>query len=189
MWQQGVPISGTLAEQYLASRGIFTWSSDQRFHPAIWYRPRGIYTPALLSPIVRDDTLISVHRIFLDGDGKKIDRMMLGSCSGGAVRLGGSGERLVVAEGVETTLALQQLTVGQDGQFWAALSTGNMAALNLPPEPAELVVGADGDSGGREAAQALCERAARAGWKASVINAPDGKDFNDILIEQVRHER
>ena len=189
MWQQGVPIAGTLAENYLVSRGIFAWGADQRFHPELWHYPSNQHRPALISPILRDEAFIGVHRTFLDDAGQKIDRMMLGDCKGGAVRLGGSGERLVVAEGIETTLSLRQLTSGQNGQFWAALSAVNMAELKLPPKPGELVVGADGDKAGREAAQVLCERAARAGWKASVLAAPDGKDFNDILTEQVQHER
>lgn len=142
----------------------------------------------MVARIVRDGQFVGAHRTFLDDAGQKLDRMMLGECRGGAVRLGGSGPRLVVGEGIETTLSIRQLTEGQEAQFWAALSAGNMSELKLPTEVGELVVGADGDRAGREAAQALCERAARAGWKASMISAPDGKDFNDMLTEQARHE-
>jgi len=187
IWQQGRPIEGSLAETYLGTRGITLWGEDQRFHPALWHSQGGAYRPALVSPIIRDNLLVGVHRVFLDDSGRKLGRTMLGDCRGGAVRLGGTAGRLVVAEGVETTLALRQLTPDQPGEFWAALSAGNMAILRLPPDPRELVVGADGEQAGRDAAQALCERAARMGWKASWISAPDGKDFNDMLKEQARH--
>ncbi|MCR9151467.1 MAG: toprim domain-containing protein [Rhodobacteraceae bacterium] len=187
IWQQGLPIEGSLAETYLGSRGITLWGEDQRFQPALWYSQGGAYRPALVSPIIRDNLRVGVHRVFLDDSGRKLGRTMLGDCRGGAVRLGGTGGRLVVAEGVETTLALRQLTPDQPGEFWAALSTGNMAILGLPPEPGELVVGADGEQAGRDAAQALCARAARLGWQATMISAPDGKDFNDVLMEQMRH--
>jgi hypothetical protein len=186
MWNEGGPISGTLGEVYLRSRAIMIWGEDQRFHPRLWHRETASELPCILSPIVREDRFVAVHRIFLTPDARKVDHLMLGKCKGGAVRLGGAGARLVVGEGVETTLALWQMCAGQEGMFWAATSADKMSNLILPREPGELVVGADGEPKGRKAAHDLCARAVRLGWRASVIDVPDGKDFNDLLMARAR---
>ncbi|WYK04054.1 hypothetical protein DWF04_013385 [Cereibacter sphaeroides f. sp. denitrificans] len=63
---------------------------DQRFHPHLFHSPSNGYRGALVSPVVRGDRLVGFHRIFLDAEGNKLDKMMLGDCRGGAVRLFGS---------------------------------------------------------------------------------------------------
>ncbi len=67
---------------------------------------------------------------------------------------------------------------------WAALSTSGMKAVRLPPDPGELIVASDGDAPGRAAAVALAEGAVTLGWRVSLLPAPDGRDWNDVLIER-----
>ena len=81
-----------------------------------------------------DDTPLAIHRTFLarDGAGKApVDpqKMMLGPCRGGAVRLAEPGDVLMVGEGIETCLAAMQAT---GHPAWAALSTSGLRALDLP---------------------------------------------------------
>ena len=81
-----------------------------------------------------DDTLLGVHRTFLDhgGAGKapvEPQKMMLGPCRGGAVRLGTAGNVLMVGEGIETCLSAMQ---AKGYPAWAALSTSGLRALDLP---------------------------------------------------------
>jgi hypothetical protein len=76
-------------------------------------------------------------------------KMMLGPCRGGAVRLGPIGDRLMVAEGIETALSAMQAT-GQAA--WAALSTSGLRTLELPVEARDVVVLADGDEPGAKCA-------------------------------------
>ena len=62
-----------------------------------------------------DDVPLAIHRTFLarDGVGKApVDpqKMMLGPCRGGAVRLAPAGDVLMVGEGIETCLAAMQAT-------------------------------------------------------------------------------
>ncbi|NHX27436.1 hypothetical protein HA397_26130, partial [Escherichia coli] len=66
-------------------------------------------------------------------------------------------------------------------QVWAALSASGMAALDLPARPGELIIAPDGDPVGREAAQTLATRAHALGWQVSLMPAPDGFDWNDVL--------
>jgi hypothetical protein len=76
--------------------------------------------------------------------------MMLGPCSGGAVRLAQPGHVLMVGEGIETCLAAIQAT---GHPAWAALSTSGLHCLNLPKDVRDVIVLADGDQPGEAAAQ------------------------------------
>ena len=65
------------------------------------------------SPAGRTAKPIAIHRTFLkkDGTGKAPvprQKMMLGPCAGGAVRLAEAGERIAVGEGIETCLSVLQ---------------------------------------------------------------------------------
>src|SRR3546814_20675813 len=50
LWEEGLPISGTLAERYLTLRRLEPPADDLRFHPRCPYRPNPWTTfhPALL---------------------------------------------------------------------------------------------------------------------------------------------
>jgi hypothetical protein len=66
--------------------------------------------------------------------------------------------------------------------IWAALSTSGMRRLNLPGVPNKLTIATDGDAPGRDAGSELATRAAAAGWKVSLLPAPNGRDWNDVLL-------
>ena len=128
----------------------------------------------------------AVHRTYLlpDGSGKAaIDpqKAMLGSVLGGAVRLSDASDTLVMAEGIETALSLSCGLLRRPATIWAALSTSGLRSLFLPLKTARLTIAPDGDDAGRAAANALAERAHALGWTVSLLPAPDGHDWNDIL--------
>jgi DNA primase len=56
-----------------------------------------------------------------------------------------------------------------------------MAGLRLPEPSGRLTVATDGDEAGRAAGHALAERAAALGWAVSLLPAPEGRDWNDVL--------
>jgi DNA primase len=56
-----------------------------------------------------------------------------------------------------------------------------MKALMLPPDIGELVIATDGDDAGRDAGDCLANRASALGWRVSLMPAPDGLDWNDVL--------
>jgi DNA primase len=60
-----------------------------------------------------------------------------------------------------------------------------MKALNLPSGSRELIVAADGDEPGKIAANSLASRATALGWQVSMLPAPDGLDWNDVLQSEV----
>lgn len=185
LWRSAHPIAGTAAESYLRGRGITCSLPDTlRFHPACW-NPSAQRFPALVA-LVEDGDGFAVHRTYLRPDGfGKADvapsKAMLGRVSGGAVRLSGATRPLVVAEGVETALSLASGLLQTPATVWAALSTSGMRGLRLPPNPSRLTIAPDGDSAGRAAANALAERAQALGWQVSLLPAPEGRDWNDVL--------
>jgi hypothetical protein len=131
-----------------------------------------------------DDTPLAIHRTFLarDGSGKApVDpqKMMLGPCSGGAVRLGPINDRLMIAEGIETALSAMQAT-GKPA--WAALSTSGLRALDLPDGVRDVIVLADSDDAGEAAARDCALRWKREGRRVRIARPPREMDFNDVLM-------
>ena len=186
LWQQSMPIGGTLAETYLRNRGITCpLPATLRFHRACWHGATGQRLPAMLALVEGGDGF-AVHRTYLhdDGTGKagvEPAKAMLGPVAGGAVRLSGGPTRLLVAEGIETALALLCWLSDGPTMVWAGLSTSGLRGLHLPAQPGRLTIACDGDAAGRAAALALAERAHALRWTVATIDPGDGADFNDIL--------
>lgn len=186
LWREAQPVAGTAAERYLRARGITcALPPSLRFHPEVWHGPSARRWPALVA-LVDGGEGFAVHRTWIrsDGSGKAdIDpaKAMLGPCAGGAVRLADGPGRLVVGEGVESTMSAALLAGGAAVCAWAALSTSGLRALRLPPEPGRLTVACDGDVPGRAAAHALAERAHASGWAVTIADPGDGLDWNDVL--------
>lgn len=149
IWIEGKPISGTLAEKYLIARGLSPtkWSKTLRFIPALYNSESKTSWPALVCGVqLVDGSGTSVWRIWLNRDGNDkapldTPKMGLGDSKGGAVRLGKAGRVLGVAEGVETSLAVNQLlrSWGSDQVCWAGCSTSGIRGFQ-PPEGVEHVV-------------------------------------------------
>jgi hypothetical protein len=186
LWWEAVPICGTPAERYLRGRGITcALPPSLRFHPAAWHGATATRHPALVALVEGGDGF-AVHRTYLrpDGSGKAaLDpaKAMLGAVAGGAVRLADGQDGLAVAEGIETALSLACGLLRVPATVWAALSTSGLRGLRLPPEAGRLIIAPDGDPAGRAAAHDLAERAHAAGWTVSLLPAPEGRDWNDIL--------
>jgi putative DNA primase/helicase len=64
-----------------------------------------------------------------------LQKMMIGPCRGGAVRLAEPGDLMLVGEGIETSLAAMQAT---GHAAWAAPSTSGLRTLDLPAGVAAL---------------------------------------------------
>lgn len=186
LWNEAQPIADTLAANYLRNRAI-TCPLPQtlRFHPEAWHGPTAKRYPAMVA-LVEGGGGFAVHRTYLlpDGSGKAAiapDKMMLGAVAGGAVRLTDGPGGIVVAEGIETAFSLACGLLRGPARIWAALSTSGMQSLRLPPSPERLTIAPDGDPAGKSAAHALAERATALGLQVSLLPAPNGRDWNDIL--------
>lgn len=206
IWESSKPIDGTLAQTYLYKRGIPPFETDVlRFHPALPYPNKPKPYPALICRVDdMDGDLCAIWRIFLRDDGRKADviqsKLGLGPAGGGAVRFGGTGPKIAIAEGIESALGFWFLT-GHKYPVFAALSTSGMVGIELPLCVESVVVAPDGDSpirkqgeefvpaipAGRKAAQTLRDRLIAEGVKCVIAGEPPvGKDFCDTWNEHSR---
>lgn len=181
LWEAGKPITGTKGEAYLRGRGItctlpesLRWVADAYHGPsARWH-----------SCMVADISTGGVHRTFFEKSGSRLSqnaKMMQGPCAGGAVALSEAQGPLVVCEGIETGLSLLSGLLEGPAEVWAALSTSGLRALSMPSQPRRLIIAADGDAPGIEAANTLGDRAYCLGWDVYLMPAPEGQDWNDVL--------
>lgn len=190
LFEASAPIAGTLGETYLRSRGITQCSalSALRFHPKCWHRAEGqtksIPRPAMIAGVTDGaGALQGIHRTWLAPEGKgkaQVDpqRRAMGHLLGNAVRLTPADGILVIGEGIETMLSLSEACPGLP--VWAALSSGHLGAVALPPGLQRLYIALDRDPAGERASERLSARAAEAGVAARVL-VPQHGDFNDDL--------
>jgi putative DNA primase/helicase len=189
IWNTAGPAHATLVETYLASRGLhLAPPSTLRFHPGLKHLS-DVFWPAMVALVTSgaDEEPLGIHRTFIsrDGSGKapvEPQKMMLGPCRGGVVRLAPIGNVLMIGEGIETCLAAMQAT---GHPAWAALSTSGMRALDLPDEAREVIVLADGDAPGEAAARDAALRWSHEGRRVRIARPPQGLDFNDVLLGRI----
>lgn len=187
------PIAGTIAQGYLAKRGITAPqdSAALRFHPRCFYRDFDedlkLELPAMIAAVT--DTaggLTGVHRTWLasDGGGKASvasPRRAMGHLLGGGVRFGadtGTSPILFAGEEIETMLSLRMAM--PDAPAIAALSANHLAAVLFPAPLRRLYVAVDADAAGRRALERLSARGREAGIEVLALHPALG-DFNDDL--------
>lgn len=179
VWDECLPITHEKARPmrlYLAGRGLSTVPlsdcSDVRFHPALPYyqaqdKAKRLVCigqfPAVVA-LLRDATgePMTLHRTYLTEQGtklpvekpKKLMEKPSRTLQGGAVRLFPTASTLGVAEGLETSLAVQFAT---GMPTWSVISAPLMQSFDPPEEVERLVIWADRDrsKGGIHAAEAL----------------------------------
>lgn len=206
IWEGAGPIAGTLAEKYLTSRGLVVTGGDViRFHAGLPYPKKQGLHPALVCRV--DDMsgdLCAVWRIFLRSDARKMDvqspKLGLGPAGGGAVRIGGTGPKIGLAEGLESALGAWNL-IGRKYPVWAALSTSGLVGIELPLGVEHVVIFPDGDASmrkkdgeyvpavpaGRKAAVTLRTRLLHEGIACTIAAEPSaGKDYADLWNEHMR---
>ncbi|MER9712769.1 toprim domain-containing protein [Mesorhizobium sp. M0174] len=188
------PIAGTLAERYLASRGILLSTHERalRFHPGCYYRDlvtgETQTLPALIAAVTNlSGQITGLQRTWLDPSGQGKARLAeprrsLGDLLGNGIWLGldpgGSVPVMAAGEGFETMASLR--TVMPALPVAAATSANHLAGLTLPPACRRLYIAADADAAGRHGIERLSQRAGEAGILALVLR-PQLGDFNDDL--------
>lgn len=186
-WRDACPITGTLAETYLAARGLHY--SDARGE-VLRYSPRRTRKdplenferrPALLALLqdVRTGEPHGIINVYLQGDGRDRIRDTKGKTNTGCARgtavmlslfedttLG-----LTVCEGPETGIAL---VMAELTPVWALGGAGNLASFPVLDGIECLTVAADTGDAGQKAAAAVCTRWREAGREAVAITPPRG---------------
>lgn len=209
---RGTPAAAYLAGRGIDLARLGRQPRALRFHPSLNNRESGRAWPALLAGIVNPaGKMVAVHRTWLaaapDGSVAKAPikdtKMTLGAYRGGCIRLWRGmamdpdtgeltrapawkdmkrGETVAITEGIE-----DGLTVAIAKPAWrvlVAVSLANMAAIELPPEVATVVLCADNDAPDSPAGAALrkaIDSYAGQGRRVKLARSSVGKDFNDRL--------
>ena len=209
LWREALPVvDGDPVSLYLVQRGVMPAAMPLalRCHPALPYwqtdgaRPvrRGEF-PAMLAAVQGGDGVtVAIHRTYLDGQGgklalrdpengealpaKKLKTRRDGVMPGAAVRLFSPVDgRLVVAEGIETALAVHLIT---GVPVWACVSAAGLASVVLPADVQEVFIAADNDpnGAGQRTAKVLEERLKQEGRAGCVLfPSTPGLDWLDVL--------
>jgi putative DNA primase/helicase len=141
--------------------------------------------PVMVARVEGERGLLGLHLTFLepDGRGRKEKKLARGSKPrGGAIRLYPleEGQPLALAEGIETALAVREAT---GWPVWATIAAPFMKEVVVPHEVKEVVVCADHDRAGLEAAHALARKLIREGRRVRVAVPPEeGEDWLDVLV-------
>ncbi|MGY3149616.1 putative DNA primase/helicase [Bradyrhizobium sp. USDA 3397] len=189
IWGGVLPLRGSLAERYLAHRGIIVLDEALDvlgFHPRCPFR--GTTAPALVA-LIQDITTgepVGVHRRQLTPDATAAGPpMSLGPKGGGVIRLSPAfSAALAIGEGVETCLAGMMLG---SGATWSVLDAGGISDFTVLEHVQRLTILVDHDvSGTGQRAAAACRDRWIAAGKHVRLVMPDtpGQDINDLLLAE-----
>ncbi len=177
LWERAKPGHPLLA-RYLRARGL-------GLEPPPTLRLAFLMgEPVMVARVEGEGGLLGLHLTFLepDGRGRKEKKLAKGSQpKGGAIRLFPleADTPLALAEGIETALAVREAT---GWPTWATVAAGFMKEVIVPPEVREILIAADHDRAGLEAAHALARRLLREGRKVRLAVPPSEKeDWLDVL--------
>ncbi|MFT9025747.1 toprim domain-containing protein [Acetobacter indonesiensis] len=208
LWQEGQPIQGSPADAYLKGRGLDLrllphMPGSLRFHPGAWCAELQQPLPCMLGAIASPaGKMIATHRTWIrqtpSGAWVKADlrapKKVLGSFAGGCVRLtrGASGKALgvadlgssvVIAEGIETSLAVALAC--PEMRVLAGVSLSNMGAVGLPQGINTVIIAGDNDGPhnhtARKALEAACQKFAEQGREVRLALPANEGDWLDVF--------
>ena len=186
IWCDALPIIGTPAETYLRRRNIDIGLPDCLRFARL--RFAGEVRPMLIAAVAGPDNRVqAIHRIILKDDGSKADldggkvKFSLGPVMGGAIRLTGCANGMLICVGIEDGLTLLQQ---QAQAVWAVTGDVALPAVQLPAGVRSVVVAHDNDASGKTAGKKAADRLAGEGRKVRLIQPlPPFKDFNEEITQ------
>jgi hypothetical protein len=181
LWDDAVPLPGTLGEIYLAKhRGIVLSDLEDLSQALRWNERIHALVGLMTGPVT--NVVSGVHRTFLDGNGAKTERKMLGRQ--GVIRLSPDEDvttSLGVGEGLETTLSLRLVPEFGSSPAWALLSAKGLADFPVLAGIECLWIAADHDQAGLRAAEECARRWTHAGREVLVVRPiRESADLNDL---------
>jgi putative DNA primase/helicase len=172
-WNKAVPLRDTLGWRYFTERrGLHIGLLDDLSRALRWHQGAGAVLALMTDPATGEQT--GVHRTYLNQDGTKRVRRMLGRQ--GVIRLSPDEEvesSLGLAEGLED--ALRILLAGWR-PIWVATCAGGIERFPVLPAVECLTVFADDGEPGIKAAETCVGRWLEAGRKAVIVPP---KEYSD----------
>lgn len=193
-WAQCVPVlAGDPCALYLNRRGfsdLWPLRDVLRLHPALpyWHGAEQLGTfPAMVAPMVAPNgRTVALHRTYLTTDGRKADvpepkklTRAAGPLAGACIPLHQPANGCIgIAEGIETALAA---CCASGVPTMASYCAGNLASWQWPVGVQLVVIFADADRAGREAADALRARLLSRHLRCQVMTPTEaGSDWCDV---------
>jgi hypothetical protein len=196
IWDESLPIAGTLAQDYLRARGVFDLPPNA--HDVLRYHPRCPFEKttapcmiALLRDVITDER-VAIHRTWVTREGKALGRMALGPLARAAVKLWPlEADRLTVGEGIETVLAaVTREDIIRSSEplrpAWALTVANNLKFLPVIDGVRQLRILVDNDVSGvgqRAAANCAISWSRRGRRVVRLTPKLAGADFNDVVRE------
>ena len=201
-WSRARPlVPGDPVTIYLKNRlGVALWPlpAALRYVPALPYfgedgKETGRFSAMVAAITSPAGELLALHRTYLTRDGRKADvpgpvkklSRTCGPLAGAGIALWSAPDArgvIGIAEGLETALACHY---GGRMPVCAAYSAGALAAWQWPAGTRHLVIWADHDPAGIEAAAKLRSRAQRAGLTVKTMTpAQAGTDWCDVVHQR-----
>lgn len=193
IWKETVPLVGTPAQPYLASRGVPYDGHALRWHPSCPFG-KGVRVGCMIG-LVRNiitNAPHAIHRTAIGADGSKLNhlgsngRLTYGPIGGGAIKLTPDEDVttvIAIGEGIETTLSIRRLPDLEAMPVWSVLAANQLAAFPLLPSVACLWIGVDNDESGtgQRAADEATNRWAAARREVFRVKPKRiGADLNDL---------
>lgn len=171
------------AIDYFMNRGLPVKEipEDLFFHPNLYYQgPGNGHYPAIVALITDEyDNILGLHRTYITTLGKKAPvstpKMMLsighGSTKGGGIKLFPATDTLAIAEGIETALAVHELS---KIPVWASVTAVGMGNLYVPDPVTTVFICYDKDRSetGLNAAKKLAKKLISTGKCVHLLEPP-----------------
>lgn len=197
IWRSAQPIAGTIAEKYLARRGIDLRLLHRQLPLRFaWLKCKGLpgEHPTLVAGFTDlSGDVTSIQRIFLTRDGQKINvefpsvdaKQCLGSSIGDAVKFGDDTDNIILAESVEDGLSLAQAL--PDQTVWAVAGATKIPKVILPPGCATVIIAPDNDPAGRKAIEeGRAKFHAQGKAVAEMVPSEPFRDWNEQHLAEKR---
>lgn len=165
IWREARSIAGTLAELYFAKKRKLEIGGLSLGHVLRWHAGAHAVIALMTHPVSGEP--VGIHRTFIDVEGAKIDRKMLGQQ--GVIRLSPDDAvtmSLGIAEGIEDGMAV--LLSGW-APVWSATSAGAIARFPVLLGIESLTVFADADKAGMQSAETCRERWLDANREVAIV--------------------
>lgn len=187
IWRESKPITNTPATVYLSEvRGITIAPPPTLRFSRLTYGSRGPLHPCLVALITTPAGKIGgIQRTYLRSGGRgkltvEKPKLSLGAVRQNAIRLAPADAEMILCEGLEDGLTLQQ-DLGLP--TWVAAGAGMLPSLVLPALCRHVILAIDNDQTSAEFAAATRRVHLAAGREVSIMKpSPRFKDFNAALL-------
>ena len=186
IWEEARNPTGTLGELYFNKRSLRI-SADVagdvlRFHGALLFDGHRVPGLVALFRDVLTDEPTGIQRVFLQRNGERIARRMLGRVRGAAIKLDGDAE---VAEGLHICEGFETGTAARTLRFkpvWAVGSAGGIQKFPVLPgvEALSIFLETDDQGANERAAQKCAKRWAEASREVLLVTPLLVGDMNDV---------